>query len=549
MKCLNCNTELTAQDKFCPECGAQAPEDNVVEAIIAEAEENAMVAADVAAAPESIAAEDIAAAPEEPVDISSSSKPQEFFCAYCGTKIENGGRFCPDCGTPKGEMAPNVNLSAFASSAAPSAASQPENKGLAVASYLVYAIAALSLLLLIIFGIFFGLSITGINIHRPNNKVTIALPNTDTIPNLYPDLNLDENFGAGDTQTETSSQEPVTRPSTANHQPISSLTEETAQELVDIFSSYSMFGTCPSMTQEMDYEEGKRFLMANGFSADEAASCGVALMTECHSIAQVEEHIRLYVTDALASSCNPKWRMEADGKLYELRPGMGIPGYYYIEGSLLQKGNVWKAAFSMDYTDTITWATFVLENGSYKVSSMEEDPYATFTMDHPVYVNVTPQIAGELIDIYNDYALFGICPGDKTEISETEQERIFADLGIGAENATNFTVYRMNDCSTISLMQEHVLSFFTYDFFSTIDPPVFNNLLREFFCFEYEYDAYYATAHTGYSKIECDRTTLIAVGENKWEAEVYSLDHGDSYRGKATFVIENGFAKISSIEF
>ncbi|WP_448336481.1 zinc-ribbon domain-containing protein [Chloroflexus aurantiacus] len=91
--CASCGHKLTPEDRFCPECGARAPE---------------RPSAPAAGAPPTVVLP-----PAQPgAGASSEEAASPTFCVNCGRKLTPEDRFCPECGTRAPERTPSPAIGA-----------------------------------------------------------------------------------------------------------------------------------------------------------------------------------------------------------------------------------------------------------------------------------------------------------------------------------------------------------------------------------------------------------------------------------------------------
>lgn len=109
--CVKCGNKLAPDAVFCTKCGTKQPENQVSESPVVVAEIDNPVIEEVAASVaentiEEAVVEEVAAVPQEEyvepqVDTADEvveEAPAKCFCGKCGSEIEVGSLFCPECG-------------------------------------------------------------------------------------------------------------------------------------------------------------------------------------------------------------------------------------------------------------------------------------------------------------------------------------------------------------------------------------------------------------------------------------------------------------------
>lgn len=150
------------------------------------------------------------------------------------------------------------------------------------------------------------------------------------------------------------------------------MTEWDAQVILNWYNQYESFGACCS-TVGVSQEIADAVLLSAGYESQYLDMYYVSRVVCCHSLEQSREHLSCYLGEDILNSqksyeAKP---IEYNGGLYTVAAPMGYPGYH-MDGSLTDQGEgVWTVPVKMDYEDTPYTAFFKLENGTYKLISIE----------------------------------------------------------------------------------------------------------------------------------------------------------------------------------
>ena len=168
----------------------------------------------------------------------------------------------------------------------------------------------------------------------------------------------------------------------------------------------------------------------------------------------------------------------------------------------------------------------------------------TIPSGHPVYTEMNAATAEELMDIYEKYDTYGVCPGSYTMLSESETSRFLGDVGGNPDDYLSYTVYRMNNCKTVKDIKTHMSLYLTEDFLNSIEVAGMFGEYADVFRNELNGSIYYGSINTGWGSYVLNTSTLQKKGD-KWVVAIDYAQEGDyNPCGVVTFVEKTECSKF-----
>lgn len=479
-------------------------------------------------------------------------------CPKCNFSIPEGDAFCPNCGTsvnaPVSEPiistpVDGLNLRGCATVAPETpvyaAPVNKPSKGLAIAAYILYAIAILVFAFFILvmgFGLDFSRSSGSLNLPAGDIAVTVKPGSSITIP--------------------------------AGHPVYTEMNAVTAEELMAIYEKYDAFGVCPGRETMLSESETSRFLGDVGGNPDDYMHYSVFRMNDCKSIKDIKSHMSLYLTDDLIASVTIPERFgehdivflnELNGSVYHGSINAGLGTYIPDTSTLQKKGDKWVMA--MEYAEEGDFypggvVTFVEENGMFKVAEFDTNATLDSVVDtpvqtptdvpygHKVYTEMNSSSVQTLIDNYWCYHYCGECRGEKEYIDFEAAVSVFEAAGLDGNISQAYTLNRLKCCNTLREMDQHALLYMTPEVAKdayTRTPT--SSGFEDAFTFEADGKAYVAWGNMGHDGIYVEDGTLKQ--ENgKWTVKTCYYSPGEDVPDPAykfTFNNDAGYYRIDSV--
>jgi len=481
-------------------------------------------------------------------------------CPKCNFAIPEGDSFCPKCGCAvESAAAPQpivstpvdgLNLRGCATVApetpvVTAAVPQGPSKGLAVAAYVLYAIAFLIFVGLIVIGLL-GRS-SGSSIKLPDNSIDSAVkPNGVTVV-------------------------------PQGHAVYTEMNEDTAEALISIYEKYDTYGVCPGNYTQLTEAETRSFLGEAGGNPDDYLNYTIYRMTDCHSIDTIEGHMRIYVTESFLKKIKVAkefdqnqefFRNELNGKVYYGAINAGWGSYYPDLSTLQEKDGKWVVA--MRYAEEGDFypagvMTFVKENGIIKISDYDtkatlESPSQKPTVTpeaptsvpygHKVYTEMNSSSVQFLIDNYWCYHYCGECRGEVEYIDFEAAVSVFEAAGLDGNISQAYTLNRLKCCNTLREMDQHAQLYMTAEVAKdAYTRTTTSSGFEAAFTFEADGKAYVAWGNMGHDGIYVEDGTLKQ--ENgKWTVKTCYYNPGEDVpvpAFKFTFNNDAGYYRIDSV--
>lgn len=146
-------------------------------------------------------------------------------------------------------------------------------------------------------------------------------------------------------------------------------------------------------------------------------------------------------------------------------------------------------------------------------------------------------VAEMLLQWYNMYGSFGVCPDAWEEVTDKESLAVRRSVGL----PDIYGVYRVSCCQTLDQCRAHVghhlgKALMDAGHYSEVDPVEYNGNL------------YWVVAPMGYASFAVDGG-ITDRGDGTWTVPVAFYDEGDRFGGyTATFAMEDGTIKLISVE-
>lgn len=478
-------------------------------------------------------------------------------CPKCNFAIPEGDSFCPKCGCAvESAAAPQpivstpvdgLNLRGCATVApetpvVAAAVPQGPSKGLAIAAYVLYAIAFLIFVGLIVIGLL-GRS-SGSSIKLPNNSIDSAVkPSGVTVV-------------------------------PQGHTVYTEMNEDTAEALISIYEKYDTYGVCPGNYTQLTEAETRSFLGEAGGNPDDYLNYTIYRMTDCHSIDTIEGHMRIYVTESFLKKIKVAkefdqnqdfFRNELNGKVYYGAINAGWGSYYPDLSTLQEKDGKWVVA--MRYAEEGDFypagvMTFVKENGVFKISdydtkatleSPSQKPTVTPNVSnipagHVVYTEMNEITAENLINIFRDYSFCGCCCGADTYMETDAATEVFDSVGLGGDMAYAYTLRRLDHCNSLREMDEHILLYLSPEVAAMAFERPSGVIATDSFTFESNGRAYVAWGNMGHPGYALWENSLV-FENGKYSAIVGFLDETGMENEplyEITFSNETGYYRIDT---
>lgn len=237
--------------------------------------------------------------------------------------------------------------------------------------------------------------------------------------------------------------------SSDTHVPYWYMDEDAAGALFDTFRNYDWFGTCSRDFTIISGKEKEEIATKLGKDNYWVNSNTLYRMNNCHSIAAVESHIKLHLTDKMIASMDPPgdnlddqfFRFEYEGDLYFGIAAMGLGGFEPDYDSMKydsKKDCYILPVYYEEYGERSPYGTFTIimdTDGMYKI-----DSFARGTINDAPVQNTTPQVerpddetVHTLLGHLNEYLNFHVCNCPSEDVCDIRSD----DSGYGLQYAAS----------------------------------------------------------------------------------------------------------------
>lgn len=477
-------------------------------------------------------------------------------CPKCNFSIPEGDAFCPNCGTsinaPVSEPiistpVDGLNLRGCATVAPETpvyaAPVNKPSKGLAIAAYILYAIAILVFAFFILvmgFGLDFSRSSGSLKLPAGDIAVTVKPGGSVTIP--------------------------------AGHPVYTEMNAVTAEELFDAYDALHGGRAVAENAIHLEPHEVRQLFKDLGLVSHDDVLYDVYKYTLHSSFEEIDNHALIYMTEDFYNSIRSSYHRDAElntavdileynGAVYTFWGPVGYPSYQYVENSLKKNGDVWNAEFFCFETEQYYLVTYVRENGLFKISDVKDTEKDTpvdtpvqaptdVPAGHKVYTEMNSSSVQSLIDNYWCYHYCGECRGEKEYIDFEAAVSVFEAAGLDGNISQAYTLNRLKCCNTLREVDQHALLYMTPEVAKdAYTRTTTSSGFEDAFTFEADGKAYVAWGNMGHDGIYVEDGTLKQ--ENgKWTVKTCYYSPGEDVPDPAykfTFNNDAGYYRIDSV--